>query len=273
MNLYFDIGASNTRVGVSGESNTGFAETRIFPTLDNFDDFLFELKKTTDEITGGIPPAIAVGGIAGPLNRTKTGILSSYHSDWVGRPISEEFNKSLGCPVILENDAALAALGEARFGAGKNFGIVAYFTFSTGIGGARIVDGKIDRNAWGFEPRWQAAGVDHGRLVFLDDMISGHAISKKYEAKPEDIQDRTVWEEVEKMMAVSLLNGIGFWSPEVIIIGGSIGESHYISLDNLRQHVTEAMDYQTDVQFVKASLGQLNGLHGAMALTADLKTA
>lgn len=268
MKLYFDIGASNTRIGIS-EDGSALGDTRILPTKENLDEHLAEFKKVTDELTQGEALEAACGGVAGPLNRKRSGIMMSYHEDWINRPLAAELENMLKCPVLLENDSALAGLGEARLGAGKGFGIVAYFSFSTGIGGARIVDGRIDRNAWGFEPRWQTASLDNGHPVFLDDLISGHAIGKRFMTKPEDMQDRRTWEEVEQLMAVCLLNGIGFWSPDIIVIGGGIGESHYVSVDSLRQRVFGSMDYQVDIPIAKASLGQLNGLHGAMAYQND----
>lgn len=272
MKLYFDIGASNTRIGISGDDSDGFRETRIFPTETNFEDQLKALLSATQEIRGNDPFSAAAGGVAGPLNRDKSGILSSYLEDWINRPIRQELQKALDCPVILENDAALAGLGEAALGAGKGYPIVAYFTFSTGVGGARIVDGKIDRNAHGFEPRWQPAGLDSSNNpVFLDDLVSGHALTKRFAAKPEEIKDPARWEEVEKLITICLLNGIGFWSPDIIVIGGSIGESHSVQIGNLKHNIAQAMDYPVDIPIVKASLGQLNGLYGAKTYLKQLE--
>ena len=60
----------------------------------------------------------------------------------------------------LANDSDLDGLGEATVGAGKGFNIVAYITVSTGIGGVRIVGGKIDVSTYGFEPGHQIIDAD-----------------------------------------------------------------------------------------------------------------
>jgi glucokinase len=50
---------------------------------------------------------------------------------------------SLGVPVSLANDANLAAVGEAWFGAGQGHRDVAYLTVSTGIGAGMVTGGLL----------------------------------------------------------------------------------------------------------------------------------
>ena len=79
---------------------------------------------------------------------------------WIRKPFSERLKAELACPVFLENDSAIVALGEAHHGAGKGDDIMAYLTVSTGMGGARIVHGAIDVNVFGFEPGHQYIDFD-----------------------------------------------------------------------------------------------------------------
>jgi glucokinase len=58
-------------------------------------------------------------------------------------PIRDEISRRLGLPVILENDANAAALGEKWMGAGKNYDDLVLLTLGTGIGGGIIVHGRI----------------------------------------------------------------------------------------------------------------------------------
>jgi glucokinase len=60
-----------------------------------------------------------------------------------GFPVRDEIQKCLGTPIILENDANVAALGEWWMGAGKNVKDLVLLTLGTGIGGGIIVDGKV----------------------------------------------------------------------------------------------------------------------------------
>ncbi len=56
---------------------------------------------------------------------------------------ANEIQKRLGTPIILENDANAAALGEMWVGAGKDVKDLVLLTLGTGIGGGIIVNGKI----------------------------------------------------------------------------------------------------------------------------------
>jgi glucokinase len=60
-----------------------------------------------------------------------------------GFPVRDEIQKWLGTPIILENDANAAALGEMWMGAGKNVKDLVLLTLGTGIGGGIIADGKV----------------------------------------------------------------------------------------------------------------------------------
>ena len=62
---------------------------------------------------------------------------------WSDYPVRAEIEKRLGAPVILENDANVAALGEKWLGAGRHVGDMAMLTLGTGVGGGIVLNGKI----------------------------------------------------------------------------------------------------------------------------------
>jgi len=62
---------------------------------------------------------------------------------WSDYPVRDEIIKRLQAPVILENDANVAALGEKWLGAGRHVGDMAMLTLGTGVGGGVILNGKI----------------------------------------------------------------------------------------------------------------------------------
>src|SRR5215475_3411781 len=62
---------------------------------------------------------------------------------WSDYPVRSEIEKRLGAPVILENDANVAALGEKWLGAGRHVGDMAMLTLGTGVGGGLVLHGKI----------------------------------------------------------------------------------------------------------------------------------
>jgi len=57
-------------------------------------------------------------------------------------PLAERLSGQLGIPVCAHNDGLLAALGEFRFGAGRQASSLLHVTLGTGVGGGLILDGR-----------------------------------------------------------------------------------------------------------------------------------
>lgn len=260
MYLVFDIGGTNMRITISSDGKT-LSSTKIVPTPTDFDQGIQALKQVADELSQGQKIEAVTGGLPGSLDSKKTMTTNSANlPDWNNKPLKEILQKELNAPAFLENDAALAGLGEAIDGAGQGHKIVAYMTISTGVGGARIVDGKIDSNSLGFEPGYQ---IIHNEKV-LGDYVSGRALETLTGQKPEDIKDPKVWDSVARYLAVGLNNIVVFWSPDIIVLGGSVTKS--IPLDKVRGYLKELLKIFPDQpEIVQAKLGDSAGLYGALA--------
>lgn len=275
MFLLFDIGATKMRLAVSRDGNS-FAEPKIVETPKDFDEGMSLFKKTAAELSGGEKIKAATGGIAGLLDQKKEELVNSPNlPGWVNKPLKETIEKLMDVPVYIENDAAIVGLGEAVIGAGKGYDIVAYITVSTGVGGARIVAGKIDRNRFGFEPGHQI--IDPGGALFpgrstlghLEGLVSGTAIEKRYHKKPYEISDPKVWEEIALWLAYGLNNTIVHWSPDVVVLGGSMMKS--ISLEKVTVNLHKILTIFPKAPIVKrAELGDSGGLYGALTIVQNI---
>lgn len=271
--LLFDIGGTRTRVAISDDLRT-LRDVQSFNTpkkaIDGIDKIVEIAKK---QIKGDVK-AIA-GGIRGQLNDDNTELaVDTKLTGWVEEPLVTVLEKKLKTKVFLENDAAIAGLGEAHFGAGKGAEIVVYHTVSTGVGGAKIEDGEIDDARTGFEPGHQILDIDHTILgediePTLENLVSGNAIEARMGIKPYEIsQDDTLWDQLAFYLAHGLRNSILYWSPDVIVLGGSmiLGDPR-ILLDDIIKHTNEVMGEVTEVPLIVDSvLGDEVGLYGAMAL-------
>ena len=180
--------------------------------------------------------------------------------DWDGKPLKQALQRAVEAPVYLENNAALAGLGEAAVGAGKWKSIVAYMTVGTGVGGARIVDGVIDANVHGFEPGNQIIDP-HGGVD-----ISGRGVEQRYGKRASDITDPGVWEELARWFAYLLNNTIVHWSPDVVVLGGSmVVKKPGIPIERVRFHLKDVLKiFPEPPPLKKAMLGDIGGLHGAL---------
>lgn len=267
MKIFFDIGGTNTRVAVS-DGNLLLKDVS-FLTSQDFASGVEILAKTIDELLEGKQPEIVIGGIAGRLNSEKTGVVVSPNlRGWEGKDLVSALIPKYPVKAILENDAALGALGEAVYGAGKGYGIVSFLTLGTGFGGARIVDGKIDRNFSGFEPGKQIVNI--GNFETLEDLLSGKSLERKYQVKSAgEIQDKKIWEEAEKNLAIGINNAVLFWSPEIVVLSGALIERGAVDIENVKKYSAQIKKMPQIPKVVKGELGGKCGLFGAMVISRE----
>lgn len=273
MYILFDIGGTNMRIALSKDGET-FEEPKIVSTPKDFDRGMSMIKEIVAEISGGTPIVAAGGGIAGTLSKDRSIFLNGPHlQGWNQKPIKKALEEAIGVPVFIENDTAIVGLGEAVAGAGKGHAIVVYMTVSTGVGGVRIVNERIDVSAVGFEPGHQiidAGGALHessvgGRGIDLEGYISGTAISERYGKKPYEITDEKFWDEMARLLAYGLNNTIVHWSPDIVVIGGSMMKKIGIPVDRVRAHLKGILHIYPELPLIEhSSLEDIGGLHGAL---------
>lgn len=276
MFILFDIGGTKMRV-VAADYEKLLGDPVVVSTPKDFNEGIDTLKRIIDNIAQGLTTenravTAIVGGIAGPLNSEQTMLVKSPNlSGWVGYDIKKTLHEAYKVPVVLENDAALVGLGEAHFGAGRGKSIVAYLTVSTGVGGVRIVDGKIDQSSLGFEPGHQIIDPDNSLCPACDGndleaYVSGTAIKKRFGVEPYEIHDDAVWDELSKFLAYGLNNTIVHWSPDIVVVGGSMMKEVGIPIPALRKHLAEVMKIFPNIPPIeKAELGDFGGLYGSLA--------
>jgi len=271
--VLFDIGGTKTRVTVSEDLKT-FSDVDSFKTPAKFEEGVEKICASINQLTDNKITAIA-GGIRGLLTEEKDGIQNdAILSKWVGKNLVKSLQVFGDMPIFLENDAALAGVGEALYGAGRESEIVAYHTISTGVGGVKVENGEIDQASTGFEPGHQILDIDRTILgeditPTLENLVSGTALGERFGTKAYEIpQSDVVWDELAEYLAQGLRNTILYWSPDVIVLGGSmiVGDPA-ISVDAIRKYTVEAIDGFVETPLIaKAELGDHAGLFGAMAI-------
>lgn len=256
MHLLFDIGGTKMRLAVSADLAT-LGQIKIVPTPAEPAALARAFKKLAGRLLGRAAPLALAGG------------LTRRH-----QAVAPLLSQIFDAPLYLENDSALCGLGEALDGAGRGAAIVAYITVSTGVGGARIVAGRIDHKTVGFEPGRQIINWD-GQPQTLEGHISGRALEAKYRQLPKLITDPAVWAELARPLAIGLHNTIMHWSPERVVLGGSmIMGTPRIEIEATAQALAQISTiFPTLPPLVPAALADLGGLHGALHfLRQNLKT-
>jgi len=141
-----DLGGTNLRVAAiettgrnleTVDRTTATAREIVLEDMTSAIRSLVNRYKSTHEFVGigvGIPGVVDLAG----------GILRSAANlpGWKDYPVAQELESRLGVPVLLENDANCAALGEQWLGAGIGLEDLCMLTLGTGVGGGLIVNGR-----------------------------------------------------------------------------------------------------------------------------------
>lgn len=252
--ILFDIGATKIRIAYS-ENGEFFEEPKVIHTpKDSLENFLKSFEDAVKEVTKNREVKILAGGMTRSIPFITPEELKIKLSD------------IFGAPVILDNDAAVVGLGEAHWGAGRDFNIVAYITVSTGVGGTRIVGGKIDERVIDFEPGKQIININPSQT--LEELISGKALEARTGKNPKDITDPEIWNDHAKKLAIGLNNIIVEWSPDCIVLGGSmITGNPSIPIEKTEEYLKEILKIYPKLPIIKkADLGDFGGLYGALVL-------
>jgi predicted NBD/HSP70 family sugar kinase len=266
-----DIGGAYTRFGVVGEKQT-IEQVEKIPTPATPEQFIKKLHAYTK---GKFVSSIS-GGIRGVLLEDKSGIeYDSILEKWQGVDLVEMIKKHCNVSKIqLENDTALAGLAEATRGAGQGSEIVVYHSVSTGVGGVKIERGVIDRASVGFEPGHQIIDIDRTVLgpdiaPTLENLVSGTAVSRRMGMEPFEIpQTDTLWNELAGYLGQGLRNTVLYWSPEVIVLGGSmITGNPSIPVEAIRRATVDSLGEIMPCPFITVgSLGDEVVLVGAASM-------
>jgi glucokinase len=146
MFLGIEIGGTKLQLGVGTGDGPPFAAFRrldVDPTR-GATGILAEIERAGRELMTECPFQAIGFGFGGPINGP-AGIVTTSHqvAGWDNFPLSDWCTKNFGVPTFLGNDCDMAALAEARFGAGRGKRSVFYVTVGTGVGGGLVLDGAL----------------------------------------------------------------------------------------------------------------------------------
>ncbi len=233
-------------------------------------------------------------GFGGPVDDAVQSIVRSHQIDgWEDFPIARWFSDNFGLPVTLGNDADVAGLAEASFGAGKGMSPIFYVTVGSGIGGGFIINGCIYRGVGR-----GAAEIGHlrvyspdGGYVPLEHVASGWGMETRARRRGRNWTARQIADESNRdslarqilndaidAMAEGICHVVTLLCPRRIVIGGGVslmGEELFFS--PLREAVVQRQftPFVGLTDIVPAALGEEVVVHGALALARqrfDLST-
>ncbi len=156
-----DVGGTKVLAGVVTPDGQVIASARRETPADDPGKTLELIVEVITELCAA-HEAVGVGvGAAGWIDETRSRVLFAPNLAWRDEPLRERVADRVALPVVVENDANVAAWAEFRFGSAAHMNnSMALFTVGTGIGGGLVLGGELWRGAHGM-----AAEMGHMRVV------------------------------------------------------------------------------------------------------------
>lgn len=296
-----DLGGTNLRAAsftpegellhrLSGKTTLAEGRDRVVHDIVHFIEEIRDQHQGDYQLAGvgiGVPGFIRIKeGIIAGSNNLK--VLENF-------PMRDAISEKLGAPVILENDANAAALGECWMGAGKDVEDLVLLTLGTGIGGGIIVGNRIVHGMTGMageighitvHPEGNPCGCGNrgclekhasataitamARLIQLGENLTAadvHALAVS--GDPRALQ---VFESMGRALGIAIGNMINLLNfPLYLLSGGPLPAWDFFAPAMMHEIKTRSFTFRhTQTRVEKATLGNLAGLYGAAYLPLSM---
>ncbi len=226
-------------------------------------------------------------GASGPVDRVQ-GVIHNPDTlpGFSGFPVGPALENYLGIPVVLDNDAVVAALGEHRIGAGQAADRMLMVTLGTGIGVAFLGKGAPFRGPGGLHPEAGHVPILSstercycGIYGCWEQLASRAALQAMLRPHLPGVADRTLVEEAASrhelpaigrvFMDYGRLVGRGLsahhalYMPDKTIIGGSVAPYFELFRYGVMEELAHANKLAPQVEVKGATLGDEAGAIGA----------
>ena len=268
---HISIVIANCAAHVIAEKETSFNIADGPETcLDRADSLLRETVRQAGIELGDL---LAIGvGVPGPI-MSEAGMVVAppIMPGWDRYPIRATLEKRWNCPVSLNNDAELGAVGEWAYGAARSAANLAYIKVGTGVGAGLLLDGHIYRGATGSAGEIGHLTIDPngtlctcGNRGCLETFASGTAIARLAreavaknqptqlaqikrdqitaknvadEARRGDLTAQQIIAEAGAQLGVALAGLVNLINPNMVVVGGGVAQIGDLFLEPVRREV------------------------------------
>jgi len=237
-----DLGGTQVRVALARSDGRLFASVKTrTPLLATAQAMVEWAAAEIDRHRGRDKVRSITIAAPGPIDVKRGVLVNPPNLPWQNVPHAAMMARATGAKVQLANDADMAGLGEFHHGAGQGTKNMVYITWSTGVGGGLIIDGKLHRGAHA-----TAGEVGHmiidpngpldncGQRGCLEAFVSGTALARQTgrpaaelfaEAARGNRSAQMAVEQAARYMGIALISLTNVLDPEMFVIGGGVSRS------------------------------------------------
>ncbi|MDR2201492.1 MAG: ROK family protein [Clostridiales bacterium] len=305
-----DIGGTFIKAGLVDE-NGGIVKKSSVPTLATrkWERVMDDIVAQINRLTAGAGYAAVGVGSPGAIDSANGVVEYSPNLFWKDVPLAKYISGALGKTVKVGNDANVAALGEAKFGAGRDYSDVVMLTLGTGVGSGIVAGGRL------FEG-YRSMGAEIGHMVIREDgepcgcgrrgcleaYASATALVRDTLSAMQIAKNSLMWEECgndlnkvdgrtsfaaakrgdeaakrvvaayAKSLAEGIINIINIFRSQAIILGGGVCAQGDALLNPVREYVAKHRFGGSEslaTDIITARLGGDAGVIGAACLVME----
>ncbi|ACT04816.1 ROK family protein [Paenibacillus sp. JDR-2] len=277
--LSADIGGTQTKLGLCDEHGN----------IERFTEYSTEsarggphvIKRLMEQMSSYSGYDRIAISTAGQVNAEEGSIVYANANipDYTGMQISKIVGERFDVPVKVENDVNAAALGEARYGAGKDIADFLCLTFGTGIGGAIVINNRLYKGANGVAAEFGHM-FTHPSSYYESFASTTALVNEARQADPSCVNGRTLFELIQQgneqlggilnrwidEVSLGLASLIHIFNPAAIVVGGGVMEQLPLVERVEARTKSLIMSSFAGVSIRPAALGNKAGLLGAASL-------
>lgn len=296
-----DLGGTKIEGIALDEDGVELVRQRVATPEGDYQGTLVAIKSLIELLESSIKQEATIGICTpGALSyaNSNMGLLKNSNSVCMnGKPVFQDLEVLLQRPVKITNDANCFALSEATDGAAKNADIVFGVIVGTGVGAGIVVNNQVLNGAnsiageWGHNPMpWPDDDERPGPICYcgkqgcIETFLSGPGLAKDFEmntghvltsrkiveqAEQGDVDCDQALQRYETRMAKGLAHVINILDPDVIVLGGGMG-----NIQRLYSNVPKLWgDYvfsdTVSTKLLQPKHGDSSGVRGAAWLWND----
>jgi glucokinase len=304
-----DIGGTKVLGGVVEPGGKVLAYARRATPPGDPALLLDRIAEVVAELAAGHPVQAVGIGAAGWIDASRSTVLFAPHLPWRDEPLRQEIQARVQVPVVIENDANVAAWAEFTYGAARDAeDSMVLFTVGTGIGGGIVLGGRLVRGAHGIAGEMghtQMVPDGHpcscGRRGCMEQYSSGNALARF--ARAGALQDPSAAQQLLALaggnvdavdgpmvtqaagrgdpVALAAFDQIGHWlgiavadivqtlDPQVVVIGGGVIEAGDLLMKPARTSYEQSLAQRGRLPVADVRAAQLGNVAGVVG-AADL---
>ncbi len=292
--LAVDLGGHNIRAAVVDREGTILLRRQV-PTAKGrkLSDVVRQLAELTGDLAASLPKkkgtVCGVGmGVPGFMDHDRGFLYSSPNFPaWTKLNLGEILRGKVSLPLLTENDANCAAIGEWWKGAARGTQTAVCFTLGTGVGGGVIVGGELLKGSHGLagelghivvDPKGPVCGC--GSRGCLEAMASGTALERESGLSGEELGRRAqrgnrkalaAFEKAGRSLGIAFASYCQIFDPDILVLGGKISKAFSLLEAAIRAEMKERLKGHPAraVKVVPAQCGDDAGLLGAAYLAFE----